>query len=60
MRYVKDNKKDFYKYISNKTKTREKEVRDPGTKDMEKAEVFDAFFYLCFCGKDQPSGIPGP
>lgn len=28
-------------------------------KYMEKAEVFNAFFYVSFCWKDQPLGIPG-
>lgn len=36
------------------------EVGDLEAKDMKKAEVFGAFFYLSFCWKDQPSGIPGP
>lgn len=47
--YVKSNKRDFYKYISSKKKTSENKVGDLGTKDMEKAEVFYAFFYLSFC-----------
>lgn len=58
-RYVKGNKRDFQKFISSKRMTRENMLGDFGTKDMEKAQVFDAFFYLSFCWKDQLSGIPG-
>ncbi|GAB0176076.1 hypothetical protein GRJ2_000072800 [Grus japonensis] len=49
-RDVKDNKKSFYKYVSDKRKTREnmgplqKETGDLVTQDMEKAEVLNEFF----------------
>lgn len=60
VRYVKGNMRDFFKYISSKRKTRDNEVGDLGAKDVERGEVFDAFFYLSICWKDQTSGIPGP
>jgi len=42
-RDVKDNKKDFYKYISSKRKTRDK-VGALVTEDTQKAELLNAFF----------------
>ena len=57
VRDVKGNKKGFYKYLSNKRKIRERvgPLLNGGgnlvTDDMEKAEVFDAFFTLVFSGK---------
>ncbi|KAM9598579.1 uncharacterized protein ACIBXB_004267 [Morphnus guianensis] len=56
-RGVKGNKKSFYGYISDKTKTREnvgplqKETGDLVTWDMEEAEVLDNFFASVFPGK---------
>lgn len=47
---VKGNKKNFYRYVSDKTKTREnvgplcKEREDLGSLDMEKAETLNDFF----------------
>lgn len=49
---VKGNKKNFYRYVSDKTKTREnvgplcKEREDLGSLDMEKAETLNDFFCL--------------
>ena len=51
-RDVKGNRKNFYRYIGNKRKTREnvgplqKETGDLVTWDMEKAEVLNGFFGL--------------
>ncbi|GAB0204405.1 mitochondrial enolase superfamily member 1 [Grus japonensis] len=56
-RDVKDNKKSFYSYVSDKRRTRENvgplrnETGDLVTQDMEKAEVFKDFFALVFMGK---------
>ncbi|GAB0179086.1 mitochondrial enolase superfamily member 1 [Grus japonensis] len=56
-RDVKDNKKSFYRYISDKRKTGEnvgllqKETGDLITWDMEKVEVLNDFFALVFSGK---------
>ena len=56
-RDVKGNKKSFYRYISDKRKTREnvgplqKEMVDLVTCDMEKAEVLSNFFASGFTGK---------
>ncbi|GAB0176214.1 hypothetical protein GRJ2_000086600 [Grus japonensis] len=56
-RDVKGNKKSFYRYISDKRKTREnvgplwKETGDLVTWDMEKAEVFNDFFASVFTSK---------
>ncbi|GAB0210350.1 mitochondrial enolase superfamily member 1 [Grus japonensis] len=56
-RDVKDNKKSFYRYVSDKRRTRENmgplrnEMGDPVTQDMEKAEVLDDFFASVFTGK---------
>ncbi|PKU43228.1 rna-directed dna polymerase from mobile element jockey-like [Limosa lapponica baueri] len=47
----------FYRYINDKKKIRgnvsslQKEMRDPFTQDMEKAEVLDDIFALVFTGK---------
>ena len=51
-RDVKGNKKSFYRYLSDKRKTRKnvgplwKEKGDLVTQDMEKAEVLNDFFAL--------------
>ncbi|GAB0187269.1 mitochondrial enolase superfamily member 1 [Grus japonensis] len=56
-RDVKDNKKSFYRYVSDKRRTRENvgplqnETGDLVTQDMEKAEVFNDFFASVFTGK---------
>ncbi|GAB0201619.1 class II histocompatibility antigen, B-L beta chain-like [Grus japonensis] len=56
-RDVKDNKKTFYRYISDKRKMRENvgplwnETGDLVTWDMEKAEVLNDFFASVFTGK---------
>ncbi|GAB0182292.1 mitochondrial enolase superfamily member 1 [Grus japonensis] len=56
-RDVKDNKKSFYRYISEKRRTRENvgplwnETGDLVTEDMEKAEVLNDFFASVFTGK---------
>ena len=56
-RDVKKNKKSFYRYVSDKRKTREnvgplqKETGDLVTWDMEKAEVLNDFFASVFTGK---------
>ncbi|GAB0203562.1 mitochondrial enolase superfamily member 1 [Grus japonensis] len=56
-REVKDNKKSFYRYVSDKRKRRENvgplrnETGDLVTQDMEKAEVLNDFFASVFTGK---------
>ncbi|GAB0178700.1 mitochondrial enolase superfamily member 1 [Grus japonensis] len=56
-RDVKDNKKSFYRYVSDKRRTRENigplwnETGDLVTQDMEKAEVLNEFFASVFTGK---------
>ncbi|GAB0179431.1 hypothetical protein GRJ2_000408400 [Grus japonensis] len=56
-RDVKDNKKSFYRYVSDKRKMRENvgplrnETGDLVTQDMEKAEVLNDFFASVFTGK---------
>ncbi|GAB0179078.1 mitochondrial enolase superfamily member 1 [Grus japonensis] len=56
-RDVKDNKKSFYRYVSEKRGTRENvgplrnETGNLVTQDMEKAEVLNNFFALVFSGK---------
>ncbi|GAB0199287.1 mitochondrial enolase superfamily member 1 [Grus japonensis] len=54
---VKDNKKSFYRYVSDKRRTRENvgplrnETGDLVPQDMEKAEVLSDFFASVFTGK---------
>ncbi|GAB0183945.1 mitochondrial enolase superfamily member 1 [Grus japonensis] len=56
-RDVKDNKKSFYRYVSDKRRTRENvgplqnETGELVTQDMEKAEVLNDFFASVFTGK---------
>ncbi|GAB0208866.1 mitochondrial enolase superfamily member 1 [Grus japonensis] len=56
-RDVKDNKKSFYRYVSEKRRTRENvgplqnETGDLFTQDMEKAEVLNDFFASVFTSK---------
>ncbi|GAB0204852.1 mitochondrial enolase superfamily member 1 [Grus japonensis] len=56
-RDVKDNKKSFYRYVSDKRRTRENvgplqnETGNLITQDMEKAEVLTDFFASVFTGK---------
>ncbi|GAB0186720.1 mitochondrial enolase superfamily member 1 [Grus japonensis] len=56
-RDVKDNKKSFYRYVSDKRRTRENvgplrnETGDLVTQDMEKAEVINYFFASVFTGE---------
>ncbi|GAB0189098.1 mitochondrial enolase superfamily member 1 [Grus japonensis] len=56
-RDVKDNKKSFYRYVSDKRKARENvgplqnETGDLVTQNMEKAEVLNDFFASVFTGK---------
>ncbi|GAB0209810.1 mitochondrial enolase superfamily member 1 [Grus japonensis] len=56
-RDVKDNKKSFYRYVSEKRRTRENvgplqnETGDLVTQDMEKAEVLNDFFASVFTSK---------
>ncbi|KFV09134.1 hypothetical protein N340_03481, partial [Tauraco erythrolophus] len=56
-RDIKGNKKNFYRYVSDKKRSREnvgplqKETGDLATQDMEKAEVVNEFFSSVFSGK---------
>ncbi|KGL90612.1 hypothetical protein N301_11197, partial [Charadrius vociferus] len=57
-RDIKTNKKSFFKYVSEKRKTREnvgplqKETQELVTRDRDRAEVLNNFFASVFTGKD--------
>ncbi|KFV19911.1 hypothetical protein N340_04997, partial [Tauraco erythrolophus] len=56
-RDIKGNKKNFYRYVSDKKRSREnvgplqKETGKPATQDMEKTKVLNDFFASVFTGK---------
>jgi len=57
---VKDNKKDFFKYVNNQRRIRDNigllldEISHLTNRDTEKAEMFNAFFASVFSTDDEP------
>ena len=66
VRDVKGNKKGFFRYVGSKMEAKENVgpqfngSGDLATKDMEKAEVFNAFFVSVFTGKLCPRAFQVP